>query len=241
MFKKLDLETKLGGVFGIIAVAAAILEVVLDGFSWAAIAGGIKDIAGTMVAVMVFLIAVRALLPKGKEELPFEKKLEKAINTWVQKHANMIVETSEKTNNATQSYGLHMTTDPDKFYSIERLKSDGGSRVGRFVRLPRLEQSNYAVEKPVITFFLNTQTFCANLDSNDKLEELLDISAKIANYISNTFRNISSESKKENGSTAMIIITFDHPITTDEDIQSLLDVIDCMYQAYLVSASRKVA
>ncbi len=66
MWNKIDPETKFGGIFGIIALAAIITEVVFRGITPESIAGGIKDFAGTMVGVAVLIVAVRSLMPRKK-------------------------------------------------------------------------------------------------------------------------------------------------------------------------------
>ncbi len=70
--KKIDVETGLGGVFGLVAVLAALSEMALGDFSMPVIVSGVKDIAGTMVVVMVFLIAVRGLTLNSPKNLTQE-------------------------------------------------------------------------------------------------------------------------------------------------------------------------
>ena len=64
MFKKIDKEIVFGGIFGIIAVVAATGEMIISGISVATILSATKDIAGTLVAVMVFIIAIKHLFVK---------------------------------------------------------------------------------------------------------------------------------------------------------------------------------
>lgn len=49
--KNIDFETKLRGLFGIIAGIAILVEEVISGYDSGTIAGGIKDFAGTRVIV----------------------------------------------------------------------------------------------------------------------------------------------------------------------------------------------
>lgn len=76
--KHIDLETKLGGLFGFTAIIAIIGEMYLSGFSVAGLMAGLKDISGTLVSVLVFLVAIRVFVqnsPKNIEEmLPFKWK-----------------------------------------------------------------------------------------------------------------------------------------------------------------------
>ena len=81
MFKKIDKEILFGGIFGIIAIVATAGEMIANGISIATIFGAIKDIAGTLVAVMVFIIAVRHLFVKKVTDFNgvFEAEMEKII------------------------------------------------------------------------------------------------------------------------------------------------------------------
>lgn len=63
-FKKLDTETKQGGIFGLIAIIAILAEMVIGGISPETIVAAVKDTAGTVVSVMVFYIAVKLALFK---------------------------------------------------------------------------------------------------------------------------------------------------------------------------------
>jgi len=62
--KKIDNETIIGGICASIAIVAILIEMSVNNFSNAAIAAGAKDIATTLVAVLVFLFAVKNLWPK---------------------------------------------------------------------------------------------------------------------------------------------------------------------------------
>ena len=66
-FKKLDTETKWGGIFGLIAIIAILAEMVIGGISPETIVAAVKDTAGTVVSVMVFYIAVKHILKQIKE------------------------------------------------------------------------------------------------------------------------------------------------------------------------------
>ena len=56
MFKKIENEVKFGALFGIIAIVAIVGEMVSNGISSSTIWGAIKDIAGTIVAILLFCL-----------------------------------------------------------------------------------------------------------------------------------------------------------------------------------------
>lgn len=92
--KKIETETWLGALFGIIAIVAIVFEMYFDNFSAISIAGGIKDAAGTVVAVLVFLFAMSQIKVKNKKgfDAVFETEMEKLIekyNPVIQKYVEI--------------------------------------------------------------------------------------------------------------------------------------------------------
>ena len=76
IFKELELEVKLAGIFGIIAIIAILVEIILGGFTTESIVAGIKDLSGTIVAVLVFIIAAKSFRkdqPKNFQNIIQEK------------------------------------------------------------------------------------------------------------------------------------------------------------------------
>ena len=53
-----------GGILGAIAIISAILEMICNGISAATIMAAIKDVASTLIVVMVLLVALKNLIPK---------------------------------------------------------------------------------------------------------------------------------------------------------------------------------
>ena len=84
MFKKIDKEILFGGIFGIIAIVAAVGEMIANGVSAATVLGAVKDIAGTLVAVMVSIIAVRHLFVKKATDFDdvFNAEMEKIVTKY---------------------------------------------------------------------------------------------------------------------------------------------------------------
>lgn len=231
--KNMDFETVLGGLFGIIAIIATVAEVIILGGTADAVVTGIKDLAGTMVAVMIFIIAVRNLIPKKNNLLPFEKRFKKAIDEWVEKNSNMIIKSTD--DDKTHLYGLNMYTNPDGFYNAIAVTKNSGW----FLRIPPIKEENYNKEDIKIYFHLNKGTFLEGLNLNDSETdvELNKIGNKFKEYIGSRYSYIKCGYKD---TEKKIIINFTKPIVSDEDINDFIRVLDNMYQAYLVSANIKV-
>lgn len=73
LVERIGVETAFAGLFGLIAIVAVFFEMAIAGFDSASIAGGVKDIAGTIIAVVMLIIAIRALAPKKKIVGGFEE------------------------------------------------------------------------------------------------------------------------------------------------------------------------
>lgn len=241
LIDKIGLETFWGGIFAVITAAAIITEVAMANFEPAAIAGGVKDLFGTLITIVMLLVAVRALKPK-KQATSFEERMNDALNGWLEKHSNMIVKTSTLPQGHENDFGMSMTTDVNRFYNSEILKSDGGKGVGRFFRITQIDRKIYESNDVQVIFFLNSQTYCVSNESNDKLTELMTVASNLSMYIQGVIDglNVGPVHKVDNG-TVMIPITFKEPIVTDEreDIDKVINLIDRMYEAMLVSARRK--
>ena len=54
----------LAGLFAVVAIVAIVCEVVFGGFAKDNIAGGIKDISGILIDVLVLFVAASALIRK---------------------------------------------------------------------------------------------------------------------------------------------------------------------------------
>ena len=92
---KLDIQEKIwGGIFGVVAIIAAIAEMFANGVDFASICGMIKDVSGTLVVVIVMVAVAKLIAPK-KHTVTFEEKLTGALDQWITDHSNMIVRTSK--------------------------------------------------------------------------------------------------------------------------------------------------
>lgn len=82
---KLDLKEKLwGGIFGVVAILAAFFEMYASGVSMTSIAGAVKDIAGTMVVVVLLITVMRHYLPKKPSNLTeaFHEAMEPVVSRY---------------------------------------------------------------------------------------------------------------------------------------------------------------
>lgn len=88
--EQIGIETVFAGLFGFIAIIAVFFEMVIAGFDAASIAGGIKDIAGTIITVVMLIIAVRALTPKKKTTGGFAEIFDREMDKVLAKYYPLI-------------------------------------------------------------------------------------------------------------------------------------------------------
>ena len=76
---KLDIKEKIwGGVFGVAAILAAIAEMIANGITLSSIFGAIKDVAGTLVVVVILI----AFFSANKKPKNIMEILENAVELW---------------------------------------------------------------------------------------------------------------------------------------------------------------
>ncbi len=80
----IDRETLFGGIFGVIAIIAAITEMFLNGADKIALVAAIKDVFGTLVAVVLLFSVLKDRLPKIYKDFDkaFNAKMEKLVKKY---------------------------------------------------------------------------------------------------------------------------------------------------------------
>lgn len=217
--KKIDFEILIGGAFGIIAIIAIIAEMSIGGFSAEAIAGGIKDIAGTIVAVLVLIATWIALHPKKEKHFVFEEQIVKRLEQWQLEHANMILFKEDKMD-------LYMKTDIANFF-------EGGqsNAAGRFVKIELAEFVK-------LTFSMNKSLFVGHGEDENiskmTMERLGNSIFTYAKTLCSNEADISYDKSKNN----IVFIVKKHP-ESEAELDKIIEMLNVMYQAFLVGASTR--
>lgn len=230
----LDLKEKLwGGIFCLIAIIAAIGEMFVNGISEASILGAIKDVAGTLVVVVLLFTVVKSLIPK-KYMLSFEERLTNELTKWQQENSNMIVKKSNSDGN--NYYGFSMKTDVTSFFT----PTSENANAGWFVRLPLINAENYNKNGIEILFNMNRGTFFEkriDLHTEEKNNQLSKLSQYIYAYLLSRYSQLIKTVTMSGTDNITFTVTLKNPISTDEEISKLIDLINGMYQGYLVAAN----
>ena len=234
--KRADKEVLWGGLFGVIAIAASLIEMFLSGISTVSVIAAVKEIAGTIVAVMVFAVAARNIVQKIGETKTFEGRLQKALDDWQADHKNMIVRKEqydhEKNGEPATCYSLGLKTNISDFYNLSE-----SSNTGWFLRMPILNKENYHKAGAVLRFHLNKGTFFEGREMSK--EELTAGFQKLNGLFCEFMRGNFGDTITVQGKNQDIAIVVNQPIETAEDIDLLISIINTMYNAYLVAANLK--
>lgn len=227
-FKDEDaIEKIIGGIFGVIAIAAIIVEMNLGGFNYEAVAGGVKDIASTLITVVMLIVAIKALRPRKEEPFSFEKELKAELDMFVSENGRMLKAKDIEEGNRNY-YELYMETDFNAYFGEKTTL-----RAGWFMRIPPINEATYSNSGIKISFHLNQGTFFGH----NKPENEVDVYAAIGDKIKSLIIRETEETTlvcQYNKTKKEIEIEFKKPLTTKEDIDMFIGVIKKIYSSYLV-------
>ena len=232
IINRIGFETAFGGLFGIVAIIAIVVQMIMDGMTSSAVLSGVKDIASTIVIVMVFIVGIKNVVKNYPKN--FNDKLTAAIDKWVEENSNMIVrnpehDTIHRGQEATR-FSLDLKTEVKDFYNSVGITKN----TGLFLRMPMLKEENYAESEISLNFYLNKGTFFSNRSKDADLtadyQQLIEMFCGLVNKKYSGFVDAA-------GKQQMITVNITKPIKTNDDIDDLIDVINTMYTAYLVSAN----
>lgn len=121
MFKKIENETKYAALFGAIAIIAVIGEMISNGISLATVWGAIKDISGTIVAILLFLFAIKKVFDNNENKLT--SKLNKELEMFEARYTPLIFKVSdfEKMKGEKYEQGFCILKDFSKFITTDEL------------------------------------------------------------------------------------------------------------------------
>lgn len=206
MLKKIDKEVLFGGIFGVLAILATLGEMIANGLSAATVLGAVKDISGTVVAVMVFVVAVRHLFVKKATDFDgtFKAEMEKVIN----KYSPILT----KDLSVTGRYNI-----------ASNLDAILGKETGAYHTV--FEMTN----RTEISFHISKTVFMGR--SKESFEEKQQgIATRIGAKLQKSFERIQGCETTAKG----LRVCFDGALETNDDAVMLAEIVDCVILLYLV-------
>lgn len=177
------IEKYLGGIFAVIAVLAAIVEMILNGIDAASISGAIKDIFGTLVVVVLWisLIINRPKKPKNIDGL-----LEDAVEKWGFNNAPLIFKAegfrTPQNTKYTQGFLLlqnlekyaslvGITPEDEEWHNYAKVRDGGNRPTGKFISMPTyLEMTNGDFK---VAFTMGQKHFTDMENLNDIIDSII--------------------------------------------------------------------
>ena len=224
---KLDVKEKIwGGIFGAIAIIAAIAEMMANGLSAASVFGAIKDVSGTAVVVLILCAFLKGIKrPKKIAEI-----LETAVEDWGNKNAPLIFKAEGyQAPNETPQYtqGFVLLQDPKKYAKLVNDKlttnhpdwhkyaayTNSNKLTGKFLNMPSYDKMTQDKFDVLITM---TQSHFSKMDNIDNL--ISDIKSATNSHCSERVTAIIDEKRK-------IKLTC-NKINTKDDVKTFVDELD---------------
>lgn len=228
-FKDEDsMEKIVGGIFGAVAIGAIVVEMCLGRFETAVIASGVKDIFGTLITVVMLFVAIKALKPKKTEPFSFEKEFKEELELFVARNERMLT-VKDESNGNLKYYELYMESDFNAFFGEKtKLKS------GWFMRIPPIDEKLYSKGNITMQFHLNKGTFFAHNKLEDEKKAYKEIGEKIKSlFLRESSKDVLLDCQYIE-SEKIVEINFKNPITTKDDIKKIINIIEKVYNCYLV-------
>lgn len=198
-----SLEKVVGGIFGVIAIAAAVYEMYLGGFDKSAFAGGLKDVAGTLITVVMLFVAIKALKPKKKKQEDFDSVFAQEMDILIKKYNPIISFFAEEK-------GMKRYNICNKLDAIST-NNPGGNH--KFFRI--------AKDIKEIEFSVSETVFPARREQ---------VSARISGKLALNYNDFVEDVKTNNTG---FILKFYEPLSSSESAKRVVEVIDHAVLLYI--------
>ncbi len=219
MDRKDFIENVLGGIFAIIAVGAAIAEVIINGVSASTVVAGIKDVFGTLVVVLVFI----AFINEKKRTKNVRESIELAMEKVEKSYAPLIRE--EK---ASENTSVNKQNKLNKIIRYE-IAANTGVLFGDENKLysPFFELS--ATNAKSVDFYIRKKFFG---DTERKPFEAERIADRISKYIQKNNKELEVGFMPDSYG-GKIIVKFSDEIKYKNDVEKLISLVNDAIFAYV--------
>jgi len=230
-----DLEKILTAVFGFVGIVAIFINLHIKGYNAENWFDAIKDMAGLIVAIAVFLVANKVLNFNLKsKKFGFNDKFEQYLLDWAEQNKYLIDATNineEKGKDGKRN--IDMIVNHDNFVKGTLLASEvsGPKNKGAFLYLPLKKD---LTTSQLLQFKINRGMFSrkVGLDYNTDKSSILE---NIANRINFEFSSIGVRAKKSS-EAEKIDVDFSKLDKTDENAKKLIDVVEFVKTIFLAIA-----
>ena len=211
---KSDFQEKvLGGIFGGIAIIAAIVEMILSGVDAASVAGAVKDVFGTLIVIVLFVTFIRQLPKKEKD---FKGVFRAEMDKNIVKYSPLIEIDTEK---------------EGRYKIASRLDAIYDNNTGAYITLFDFDY------KSEIMFNVSKTVFAGRGASDSEFAELQGrIVSDIARKIEKNFGDIVSACSK---TSSGFRIKFNKELTTRDDAVMTAEIVDNVMLLFIAEYKKK--
>ena len=209
--ENIDIEKLLSAVAGIVALVAIFYEMKIAGFDSASIAGGVKDIAGTVIAVIMLIVAVTALKPSRKKVSGFDEMFRTGMNEITKRYSPII----ESRKNEGHLYFMAA--------KLSAIKDSDTGDYHKFFELTKRNEIEFNISKTVFVGRGGSDELFEQIKA--KLVETIKV--KLAN---NSIVDIEKSKPSKNG----IIISFSKDLESEDDAKALVSIVDKIILLYII-------
>lgn len=200
-----------GGILGAIAIVSAILEMLFNGISAATVMAAIKDVSGTLIVVMVLLVALKKLFPKKQQGFSATFHLE--MEALVEKY-NPIIKCVD--------------AEKIEFHIADNLACLYGEKEGTYHRLFAFSENEKSIT------FKTSKTVFFGRTSEDHENDLKEIALDIAKTVAYSFDGV----EKFTGSKDSFTLFFKESFESDASAKELVEVIDKVLLLYVARCKK---
>ncbi|MBQ7100497.1 MAG: hypothetical protein IJN81_02610 [Clostridia bacterium] len=202
-----SLEKVVGGIFGVIAVIAIAYEMYLGGFDKSAITGGIKDLAGTLITIVMLFVAINALKPKKKKQEDFDSVMEEEMEKVISKYNPVISFWGKET---------YKGKEMSRYNIANRLDAISTNDPGGNNKLFRIAKDVSEIE-----FSVSETVFPARREA---------VASRVSSKLALAHSEFISDVKTNQTG---FVLTFKEPLTTGDNARTASEIIDHALLLYI--------
>jgi len=237
MSKKLnyndDLEKVLTALFGLIGMTAIFINLHLKGYGLENWLDAIKDIAGLVVVIAVFLVASKIFSFNKKWQFNFNEKFEEYLLEWSALNKYLIDSSKidiEKGKDRKRT--IQMINNHENFVTGTNFASEISEK-GAFLYLPLKEEFG-ADKNQIIQFKINKGMFQHKKTINYE-EDKNKVLENIARRINSEFSSVEIRAKRSS-EPEKVDVDFSGLDKTPENAKKLIDVVEFVKTLFLAIA-----
>lgn len=221
-----NLEKLLTALFGSIGTIAIFINLHLKGYQSGNVLDAIKDIAGLIVVIAVFLLANK--LFRKSEKFDFVKLFEQHLKDWINQNDFLVCENFDEEGKGKYSKRYcSMLIDHSNIVTRKKYAKDAvpNKEKGAFVYLPYKDESGKLRNE--FEFRFNERTFERQTIYKTHTGEV-DLKAILEQFtmrIDDNFKGIGISSKA-NPSNKTISVSFDAMVQNEENAKKLIDLVE---------------